>query len=108
MDAWMKMSRWTLDAADHKRGTGAIRGFVPCTLNRAEWGEAGREPVINMSVVATRLSMRSMNCDSTTNKSSRQRDIPQTRQQLPETVSAGTSLGLSPPRIVADVRPITW
>src|SRR5260221_12623454 len=68
MDAWMKMSRCTLDAADHTRGTGAIRGFVPCTLNRAEWGEAVRGPVINLSVVTTRLSMRSMNCDSTTNR----------------------------------------
>jgi len=73
----MKMSCCALSAADHTRGTGATRGLVPCTPNRVEWVKAVCESVINLSVVTTRLLMRSMNCGSTTNTSSRQRDIPQ-------------------------------
>lgn len=71
MEAWMEMSRFTLNAADHTRGTGAIRDFVPCALDRAEWAAAGREPVMNLSVVTTRLSIRSLNCGFTMHTSSR-------------------------------------
>ena len=87
------MSCFTLNAADHTRGTGAIRGFDPCALDRPEGPEGIREPVINRSVVTTRFSMRSLNCDLTASEWSRQRSIPRKRQQLPETISAGTSLG---------------
>ena len=55
------------------RGTGVIRGFAPCALDRAG-AEAVRvrEPVMNLSVVTTRLSIRSLNCGFTMNKSDRQ------------------------------------
>ena len=89
----MEMSRFTLNAADHTRGTGSIRDFVPCTFDRAEWAVAGRAVVMNLSVVTTRLSIRSLNCGFTMQTSSRQRNYLQKREQAPETISAGTSLG---------------
>ena len=68
MQAWIEMSCFTLNAADHKRGTGAILGFARGTLDRREEGvEVVREPVTNLSVVATKLSIRSLNCGFTTN-----------------------------------------
>jgi len=67
----MEMSRFTLNAADHMRGTGSIRGFVPCTFDSAEWAAAAREFVINLSVVTARLSIRSLNCGFTVHTSSR-------------------------------------
>jgi hypothetical protein len=71
MEAWIEMSRFTLNAADHTRGTGVIRDFAPCALDRAEWVAAGREFVMNLSVVTTRLSIRSLNCDFTMHTSNR-------------------------------------
>ena len=66
MEAWMKMSRFTLNAADHTRGVEAIRGFAPCALHLSV--EVAREPVISLSVVTTKLSMRSLNPCLTVNK----------------------------------------
>ena len=51
-----------------------------------------RGPVKNLPVVTTRLSMRSLNGDLTSNTCNRQETIPETRRQVPETISAGTSL----------------
>jgi len=73
MEAWMKISRFTLNAAAHTRGTGAISGSVPCALDCEGLAEAVRAPVRNLSVVTTRLSMRSLNCDLTSNTCNRQR-----------------------------------
>jgi len=67
----MKMSRFTLNAADHTKGMGSIRDFVPCTFDCAEWVAAEREPVMNLSVVTTRLSIRSLNYGLTMHTSSR-------------------------------------
>ena len=95
MEAWMKMSRCTLNAADHMRGTGVIRGFAACALDRAG-AEAVRvrEPVMNLSVVTTRLSIRSLNCDFTENMNQVVRlYFLRKRPKQPETISAGTSLG---------------
>jgi len=92
MEAWMKISRFTLNATDHTRGTGAISGSVPCALDCEELAEVVRAPVRNLSVVTTRLLRRSLNCDLTSNTCYRQRSIPETRKQAPETISAGTSL----------------
>ena len=71
MEAWMEMSRFTLNAADHTRGTGVTRDLAHCVLDRAEWAAAGREFVMNLSAVTTRLSIRSLNCDFTIHTSSR-------------------------------------
>jgi len=88
----MKISRFTLNAAAHTRGTGAISGSVPCALDCEELAEAVRAPVRILSVATTRLSMRSVNCDLTSNTCNRQRTIPETRKQVPETISAGRLL----------------
>ena len=59
------MSRDDLRATDHASGAGAIRGFVPCELDREEGFEAVREPMINRSVVTIRLLMRAPYCGAT-------------------------------------------
>ena len=41
----MKISRFSLNAAAHTRGTGAISGSVPCALDCEELAEAVRVPV---------------------------------------------------------------
>jgi hypothetical protein len=64
----MVISRDALKATDHARGAAAIRGFVPCELDRAEGFEAVREPMINRSVVTIKLLMRALNCGITANK----------------------------------------
>ena len=92
MEAWMKISRFTLNAAAHTRGTGAISGSVSCALGCEELAEAVRASVRILFVVITRLLMRSVNCDLTSNTCNRQRTIPETRKQVPETISTGTSL----------------
>ena len=64
----MVISRDALKATDHARGAGAIRGFVPCELDRAEGVEAVWEPMINRSVVTIRLLRRAPYCGITANK----------------------------------------
>ena len=59
------MSGDTLSAADHVRGTGAILASAPCTIDREERLEAVRDPMINLFVVAVKLSTESRNCDFT-------------------------------------------
>jgi len=68
----MVMSWFTRNAADHARGTGTSRRFARCTLDRVD---GVGETVMDLSVVAVRLSMRSMN------------------PGFSETISAGTSFG---------------
>jgi hypothetical protein len=68
MEARIKMSCFTLNAADHTRSTGLNRNFVLCALDRAEGMVTVLEPVMNVSVVATRLSMSSLNDGCTVNK----------------------------------------
>ena len=77
------------------RGTGVIRGFAPCALDRAG-AEAVRvrEPVMNLSVVTTILSIRSLNGGFTENINQVVRFyFLRKRPKQPETISAGTSLG---------------
>lgn len=61
----MVMSWFTRNAADHARGTTPSRcaaRFSRCTLDRVDRvGESKGESVMKVSVVAIRLSMRSMN-----------------------------------------------
>jgi hypothetical protein len=64
----MVISRDALKATDHTRGAGAIRGFAPCELDRAEGFETVREPMMNRSVVTIRLLIRAPNCGATANK----------------------------------------
>ena len=61
----MVISRDTLKATDHTRGTGAVREFVPCELDPAEGFEAVRKPIMDRSVITTRLLTRAPNCDFT-------------------------------------------
>ena len=68
IEAWMKMSCFTLNAADHARGTGFSRVIAPCGLHPLEGVEATREPIMSLSVVATKLSMRSPNFGLTAHK----------------------------------------
>ena len=56
------------------------------------WLPKKEAPMRILSVATTRLSMRSMNCDLTSNTCNRQRTIPETRKQVPETISAGRLL----------------
>ena len=56
----MMISWFTRNAADHARGTAPTRCFAPRPLDRAE---VPREFVIKLSVVTTRLSMRSIYLD---------------------------------------------
>ena len=63
----MVISRDALKATDQARGAEAIRGFVPCELDRAEV-EIVREPMMNRSVVTSRLLTRAPNCGITANK----------------------------------------
>jgi len=95
MEAWIEISCFILSAADHTSGPGAIRGLALGALDREEGPgvEVVREPVTNLSVVITRLSIRSLNWEFTTNKPNRQSTVPQKRGHPPETISAGTSLG---------------
>ena len=55
----MMMSWFTRNAADHERGTSPIRRPSPCTRGCVN---GARE--MNLSVVATKLSTRSMNLGS--------------------------------------------
>jgi hypothetical protein len=64
----MVIFRDALKATDHTRGAGSIRDFIPCELGREEGVEAGREPMINPSVVTIRLLMRAPNRGMTTDK----------------------------------------
>ena len=74
----MKISRFTLNATDHTRGTGAISGSARCALGCEELAEAVRDPVRIPSVVTTRLSMRSLTGDLTSNTCNDQSAIPET------------------------------
>ena len=76
----MKISRFTLNAAAHTRGTGGISGSVPCALDCEGLAEAVRAPMRILSVMTTTLSMRSVNSDLTLNICNRQRAIPETRK----------------------------
>ena len=77
---------------DHERGTGAIRDFVPCAPDRERVGVV-RKLAMSLSEVTTRLSTRSLNCGFTTIRSRHHGTTPWEREQVPETISAGTSLG---------------
>ena len=88
----MVISRDALRATDHTRGPGEIRGFAPCELDRAEV-ETVREPMMNRSVVMIRLLTRAPYCCATTNRRRSQRAVLRRKEKLPETSSAGTSLG---------------
>lgn len=57
MEAWMGMSWFTRNAADHARGIAPTRCFTPGPP------EGVREFVMKLSVVQIRLSIRSMNLD---------------------------------------------
>jgi len=83
MEVWIEMLGFVLNAADHMRGTGAIRGFALDALDREEGpgAEIVREPVTNLSVVTTRLSIRSLNCEFTTNKPNRQITILEEKKE---------------------------
>ena len=61
----MVIFRDALKATDHTRGAGAIRGFVPCKLDRVVV-EKVHEPMINWSVVMIRLLMSAPNWGATT------------------------------------------
>ena len=63
----MRISGHALNAADHTRESGEICVFAICPLDRKETGPVG-EPMMSLSVVTTRLSMRSPNCEFTANK----------------------------------------
>jgi hypothetical protein len=62
----MMMSWFTRTAADHARGTAPRRCLVPAREDDA------REPVMNLSVVTTRFSMRSINLGFTEDNQGRQ------------------------------------
>jgi hypothetical protein len=51
-------------ATDRVRGAEAIRGFIPCELDRAEGFKAVRKSV-NRLVVTIRLSIRTLYCGIT-------------------------------------------
>jgi len=59
----MVISRDDLKATDHARGIGAIRGFSSRELDREEG--TVRRPMMNRSVVTTRLLMRAPYCGIT-------------------------------------------
>ena len=62
----MVMSRDALKATDQARGPGEIRAIVPCELVH--------EPMINRSVVTSRLLIRAPNCGVTANNEGSQKD----------------------------------
>ena len=62
----MLISWDALNAMDQARQTGEILGFAPCTFERIRV-DIVREPLMNLSVVTIRLSMRSRNCGVTEN-----------------------------------------
>jgi hypothetical protein len=64
----MVISRDALIATDHARGMGAVREFVPCELDPAEGFEAVRKPIMDRSVVTTKLLTRAPNWDFTADK----------------------------------------
>jgi hypothetical protein len=64
MEALIVISRDDLRATDHASGAGAIRGFVPCELDREERFVV-RELMINWSVVTIKLLMRAPYCGAT-------------------------------------------
>ena len=69
MEASILISGDVLNAADHTRGMGEIRDIVLCSLGRME---AVGGLMISRSVVLTRRSMRSPNCEFTANEGTRQ------------------------------------
>jgi len=73
----MVINRGALKATDHERGAGAIRGFVPCELNRGDSEGAVREPMMNQSVVTISVLIRAPYCVITANKLWRPRHIPE-------------------------------
>ena len=80
----MMMSWFTRNAADHARCTAPSRCFAPYLTDLTARVDGAREPVMNLSVVATRLSMRSMNRGSS--------EDDQRRQLPPLEVSEGNSI----------------
>ena len=87
----MMMSWFTRNAADHARGTAPTRCFATCTPARGE-------SVMNLSVVPTRFSTRSVNLGFSEDDQGRQLNplkyrMGRKRVYIPETISAGTSLG---------------
>jgi len=62
MEASMTIALHLLNAADHARQTGEIRGFDLCPLDGIETVDGS---MIRLSVLTTRSFMRSPNCEFT-------------------------------------------
>src|ERR1700677_4491292 len=70
------MSWFTRTAADHERGTAPSRCFPACAPARVD----PREPVMSLSVVTTRFSMRSLKLAFSANKQGCQLTPPKARE----------------------------